>query len=244
MLPTMPMTYQYPLSYAGGNIAAHDRSANAVQNQNVLGSRDMAVPFVGATAFREQTAPADTGLGGLASDVSDEKLPCPFFMRTGSCAYGNRCKFKHPQDRAPPMLNMRGYPLRLGEPNCIHYIKKGWCAFGVTCKYNHPVAANVMTAYPSAPAPDEFSVPSQVYPSMPMYYMPPLQNGNAIGHTAPRMAMEGRHLEGLYQMAAMPQSPMLYPAYGKVVLPTPHHGQARVDDLAATMQALQLRGPL
>ncbi|MEW5306190.1 MAG: hypothetical protein WDW36_008674 [Sanguina aurantia] len=62
---------------------------------------------------------------------------CTFFLRTGTCAYGECCKFKHPQDRPPPQLNSRGYPLRPDEQGCVHYLRKGWCAFGPTCKFNH-----------------------------------------------------------------------------------------------------------
>lgn len=71
-------------------------------------------------------------------DPVDNKQLCTFFMRTGTCAYGDRCRYKHPKDRPPPQLNSRGFPVREGEPDCEHYVKRGWCAFGVTCKFNHP----------------------------------------------------------------------------------------------------------
>ena len=35
-------------------------------------------------------------------------------------------------------LNMRGFPLRAGKPDCKHYTTKGWCAYGTLCKFNHP----------------------------------------------------------------------------------------------------------
>ena len=71
-------------------------------------------------------------------DPVDNKQLCTFFMRTGTCAYGDRCRYKHPKDRPPPQVNSRGFPVREGETDCEHYIKRGWCAFGVTCKFNHP----------------------------------------------------------------------------------------------------------
>lgn len=37
-----------------------------------------------------------------------QKQLCTFFLRTGTCAYGDRCKFSHPVDRPPPQLNSRG----------------------------------------------------------------------------------------------------------------------------------------
>ncbi|KAL6753644.1 transcription factor, partial [Haematococcus lacustris] len=65
---------------------------------------------------------------------------CTFFVRTGTCAYGDRCKFLHPTDCPPPQLNSAGYPIRTTDPICAHYLKKGWCAFGITCKFHvsHP----------------------------------------------------------------------------------------------------------
>lgn len=36
-----------------------------------------------------------------------ERPVCTFFLRTGTCAYGDRCKFQHPRDRPPPVLNSR-----------------------------------------------------------------------------------------------------------------------------------------
>eukprot|EP00798_Chlamydomonas_sp_ICE-L_P025232 gene25232-10878_t len=68
-------------------------------------------------------------------EVDTKNINCSFFMR----AYGEKCKFKHPNNTAPPELTARGYPLREGEPICTHYLKKGWCAFGLSCKFNHPM---------------------------------------------------------------------------------------------------------
>jgi hypothetical protein len=64
--------------------------------------------------------------GDSRQDLTTERQVCTFYLRTGTCAYGDRCKFEHPKDRPPPALNSRGYPVRPGEPDCAHYIKKGW----------------------------------------------------------------------------------------------------------------------
>lgn len=77
-----------------------------------------------------------------------DKQPCSFFVRTGACAYGDRCKFKHPESKKAPQLNSRNYPLRPEEPDCTHYLKKGWCVFGVTCKFNHPEPPMPLVQYP------------------------------------------------------------------------------------------------
>ncbi|GFH16766.1 uncharacterized protein HaLaN_13257 [Haematococcus lacustris] len=72
----------------------------------------------------------------LMSDILPCLQTCTFFVRTGTCAYGDRCKFLHPADCPPPQLNSAGYPLRNTDPICAHYLKKGWCAFGITCKFH------------------------------------------------------------------------------------------------------------
>ncbi|GFH11747.1 uncharacterized protein HaLaN_07298 [Haematococcus lacustris] len=77
------------------------------------------------------------------SDILPCLQTCTFFVRTGTCAYGDRCKFLHPADCPPPQLNSAGYPLRNTDPICAHYLKKGWCAFGITCKFHHARHGNV-----------------------------------------------------------------------------------------------------
>ncbi|KAL6758615.1 hypothetical protein V8C86DRAFT_2592657 [Haematococcus lacustris] len=77
----------------------------------------------------------DHQLNGLVGPGA-AKQTCTFFVRTGTCAYGDRCKFLHPADCPPPQLNSAGYPLRNTDPICAHYLKKGWCAFGITCKFH------------------------------------------------------------------------------------------------------------
>ena len=133
-----------------------------------------------------------------------------FFLRTGTCAYGERCKFQHPQDRPPPTLNSRGDPSRHDEVDCAHYIKKGWCAFGLTCKFNHPDLGGPQgSPYSLAPAPPSASflpTPQQatsyagqstgLYPAAvpvpAMYYMPSqLPAGFAGGMAYPTMQSLG-----------------------------------------------------
>lgn len=106
-----------------------------------------------------------------------ERQVCTFFLRTGTCAYGDRCKFKHPHDRPPPQLNSRGYPVRACEQDCAHYIKKGWCAFGLTCKFNHPELAPGMPFAMQQQQPAVIQqYPSNVYSAVPVaYYVPPVQ---------------------------------------------------------------------
>jgi hypothetical protein len=60
--------------------------------------------------------------GGRGAD--GVRQPCAFFLKTGSCAYGDRCKFDHPYGQAPRVaFNSLGLPLRPEEPPCSYYLK-------------------------------------------------------------------------------------------------------------------------
>ncbi|KAH6813976.1 Zinc finger C-x8-C-x5-C-x3-H type family protein [Perilla frutescens var. frutescens] len=76
-------------------------------------------------------------------DVYPERpgLPdCAYYMRTGSCGYGAKCRYNHPRDRSSS-LGMGEYPERVGEPPCQYYLRTGTCKFGLSCKFNHPKTA-------------------------------------------------------------------------------------------------------
>ncbi|GJN06193.1 hypothetical protein PR202_ga23897 [Eleusine coracana subsp. coracana] len=89
---------------------------------------------------------------GLGGDEAAGKLPerpgeadCAYYLRTGACAYGERCRYNHPRDRRAAAVNGVGrttstveYPERPGQPLCEYYVKNGTCKFGSNCKYDHP----------------------------------------------------------------------------------------------------------
>ncbi|GMJ02048.1 hypothetical protein like AT5G18550 [Hibiscus trionum] len=102
----------------------------------------------------EWTAPGtETGLEEpvwrLGLGVEPESYPerpneadCIYYLRTGFCGYGSRCRFNHPRDRAMVMGAERSgvgeYPERVGQPVCQYYMRTGTCRFGSSCKYHHP----------------------------------------------------------------------------------------------------------
>ncbi|XP_068659322.1 zinc finger CCCH domain-containing protein 32-like isoform X1 [Aristolochia californica] len=66
---------------------------------------------------------------------------CFYYMRTGFCGYGARCRFNHPLDRSQVtgLVRQGGeYPERVGQPVCQYFLKTGTCKFGASCKYHHP----------------------------------------------------------------------------------------------------------
>ncbi|KAG9448067.1 hypothetical protein H6P81_014195 [Aristolochia fimbriata] len=76
---------------------------------------------------------------------------CDYYMKTGICKFGERCKFHHPVDRTAPAsslmmqalqqnvkLTLAGLPRREGAVVCQFYMKTGTCKFGPACKFDHP----------------------------------------------------------------------------------------------------------
>ncbi|XP_059277427.1 zinc finger CCCH domain-containing protein 37 isoform X2 [Lycium ferocissimum] len=78
------------------------------------------------------------------------EIECDFYMKTGECKYGERCRFHHPLDRSAPVvstkdvqqpnvkLTLAGLPRREGAVHCPYYMKTGMCKYGATCKFDHP----------------------------------------------------------------------------------------------------------
>ncbi|XP_031283371.1 uncharacterized protein LOC116142056 [Pistacia vera] len=85
------------------------------------------------------------------------QMECDYYMKTGECKYGERCKFHHPIDRSAPTLSaakqasqenikltLAGLPRREGAVHCPYYMKTGTCKYGATCKFDHPPPGEVM----------------------------------------------------------------------------------------------------
>ncbi|XP_071702137.1 zinc finger CCCH domain-containing protein 34-like [Rutidosis leptorrhynchoides] len=109
------------------------------------------------------------GLGDSYPERPDE-ADCIYYLRTGFCGYGSRCRFNHPRDRNSIVGAMRlsggEYPERIGEPVCQYYMRTGICKFGTSCKYHHPRQQGVgssstvplnMSGYPLRPGEKECS---------------------------------------------------------------------------------------
>ncbi|XP_072994593.1 zinc finger CCCH domain-containing protein 6-like [Typha latifolia] len=83
------------------------------------------------------------GSGNLPYPERPGEPECTFYLRTGTCGYGKRCRYNHPRNRggAFPGAGRTGaaeYPERVGQPHCEYFLKTGTCKFGSTCKYHHP----------------------------------------------------------------------------------------------------------
>ncbi|KAG0450664.1 hypothetical protein HPP92_026604 [Vanilla planifolia] len=83
------------------------------------------------------------GGGGFIYPERPGEPDCAYYLRTGACGYGERCRYNHPLHRGSTlieatMLGSGEYPERIGQPICEYYIKTGTCKFGSSCKYHHP----------------------------------------------------------------------------------------------------------
>lgn len=94
---------------------------------------------------------------GLAAAESyplrPDEADCIYYLRTGFCGYGTRCRFNHPRDRSTVIgaATRTGgeFPERVGQPVCQYYMRTGSCKFGASCKYHHPrQAAGTATPVP------------------------------------------------------------------------------------------------
>ncbi|KAK1277499.1 Zinc finger CCCH domain-containing protein 32 [Acorus gramineus] len=98
-------------------------------------------PAAGAEAVLEEPM-WRLGLGGGEKYYPERpgEPDCVYYVRTGSCGYGQRCRYNHPRDRSAVVGLLRGseYPERADQPVCQYYMKTGSCKFGSTCKYHHP----------------------------------------------------------------------------------------------------------
>ncbi|CAH9083828.1 unnamed protein product [Cuscuta europaea] len=96
---------------------------------------------------------------GLTTGIYPQRpgqLECDFYMKTGECKFGERCRFHHPVDRSSPVactmdvqqqnvkLSLAGLPRREGAIHCPFYMKTGTCKYGITCKFDHPPPGEVL----------------------------------------------------------------------------------------------------
>ncbi|KAL3505761.1 hypothetical protein ACH5RR_031143 [Cinchona calisaya] len=96
----------------------------------------------GETGLEEPMWQLSLGGGPDSYPERPEEADCIYYLRTGFCGFGARCRFNHPRDRTAAMGAMRAsggeYPERVGQPVCQYYMRTGMCKFGASCKYHHP----------------------------------------------------------------------------------------------------------
>ncbi|XP_078436507.1 zinc finger C-x8-C-x5-C-x3-H type family protein [Wolffia australiana] len=99
----------------------------------------------------EEGAPGEDPISGLEETLWQLSLEypqrpgerdCDFYIRTGTCGYGDKCRYNHPRTRsvgnAAAPAQTRDYPERVGQTVCQYFMKTGTCKFSPSCKYHHP----------------------------------------------------------------------------------------------------------
>ncbi|KAJ7949051.1 Zinc finger CCCH domain-containing protein [Quillaja saponaria] len=95
------------------------------------------------------------GVGPTIYPQRPGQIECDYYMKTGECKFGERCKYHHPTDRSALLLSnqaaqqtvkltLAGLPRREGAIICPYYLKTGTCKYGATCKFDHPPPGEVM----------------------------------------------------------------------------------------------------
>ncbi|KAF5736961.1 zinc finger CCCH domain-containing protein 34-like [Tripterygium wilfordii] len=168
-----------------------------------------------------------------------DEADCIYYLRTGFCGYGSRCRFNHPRDRgayymrtgtckfgasckyhhprqgagavSPVSLNYYGYPMRPGEKECSYYVKTGHCKFGATCKFHHPQPANIQVPAPAqvAPVPTPVPAPAIYHPVQ----SPSVPSSQQYGVVVARPSvLAGSYVQGPYGPVLL--SPGMVPISG------------------------------
>ena len=87
--------------------------------------------------------------------VRPNEPACQYYLKHGTCKFGQTCKFHHPP--LSPKQNATSYgghsnatsplltgvatmlPQRPSEPDCLYFLRNGRCKYGSSCKYHHPI---------------------------------------------------------------------------------------------------------
>ncbi|CAN6864126.1 unnamed protein product [Brassica oleracea var. botrytis] len=184
------------------------------------------------------------GGGGESFPERPDEPDCIYYLRTGVCGYGSRCRFNHPPNRVPVLGGLRTepgeFPERMGQPVCQHFMRTGTCKFGASCKYHHPrqrggdsvtVSLNYM-GFPLRPGEKEcsyymrtghckFGSTCRFHHPLPPGVQPPSQQLSAGSAIYPSLQSQSGVFVARPQLlpGSYVQSP--YGTYSQIVLPPP-----------------------
>ncbi|CAI8590834.1 unnamed protein product [Vicia faba] len=104
------------------------------------------------TGLEEPMWQLGLGAGEDSYPLRPDEADCTYYLRTGFCGFGSRCRFNHPRDRSAVIgaasRTVGEYPERAGQPVCQYYMRTRSCKFGASCKYHHPRQAGGTDASP------------------------------------------------------------------------------------------------
>jgi len=165
----------------------------------------------GSDELPKVESPTDDGSNDDSpSDGKVVQEVCRYFMRTGTCGYGDKCRYHHPQSAHRPKLNSMGYPQREAEHACPFYLKNGWCGFGATCKFNHPELPPLNV--PATPLMPQILAPVQ-YSTMPPPPYSPAGGYPGVAQGPATAIMHWSMAPAGVPMNLPPQTGMYHPSY-------------------------------
>ena len=107
-----PSPGEPPPATPAPSAALHEAAASGPPPPPAAASAGAATAISRAAA----AAAAAAAVGGGDAGPPPPRPPCAFFLKTGTCAFGDRCKFSHPYDRVQPItFNSLGLPMRPGR---------------------------------------------------------------------------------------------------------------------------------
>lgn len=135
-----------PVSALGPSVLA-----SSTANLNI-GAINPAASFYQAFDPSLSNPMSQVGVTGTIYPQRPGQIECDFYMKSGICKFGERCKYHHPIDRTTSLsklpsnvkLTAAGLPRREGVEICPYYLKTATCKFGATCKFDHPPPGEVM----------------------------------------------------------------------------------------------------
>ncbi|KAJ0245059.1 Zinc finger CCCH domain-containing protein 3 [Hirschfeldia incana] len=124
-------------------------------------------------------------LNGDLSERTEQEQQCRFFMNTGTCKYGDHCKYTHHGVRVSPpppnFINPFVLPVRPGQPACGSFKTYGFCKLGPNCNFDHsvlPYRTGLPMPSPSLPS----HYPSPVSSNYQRISPSPSRSGSKVMH--------------------------------------------------------------
>jgi len=82
---------------------------------------------------------------GINMNFIDHSLPlnpgapdCQFFLKTGNCSFGMKCRYNHPAEKVGSMLVQPED--KSDRMPCLYFMKTGNCRYGQACRFKHITA--------------------------------------------------------------------------------------------------------
>ena len=136
----------------GSDNEAHDEILSSVVVPQMSGDEDHEQGYSTDEEMVDDESYARAGdASGKAADgrgVISDKVPCKFYMRSGRCHFGEKCRYSHDVEEIAVgnTAEEKDEESRSPQPQvsstaCKFYLTTGQCRFGKKCRYSHDTEA-------------------------------------------------------------------------------------------------------